>query len=172
MRDSLERRCGDPHAGRADRNRAGACLPGLADLALLPASCSARSLTVSRKAKKSGPGSSRRRGSPPPQATRRPVGQHPVPPPGGSMRAVTEAEASFQEDESGVPPASLAPRNGGSRRVFRTQPSARGAAREGGGRKGPYGPEEGSVAGGLWTRDRRWGQQVTMAQAGPGGHGR
>lgn len=143
-----------PACWPAGRNRAGACRPQRStsqrtDLAPPPASCSARSLTVSRKAKKGGPGSSRRRGPPPPQATRHPVGQHPVPPPGGSRRAVAKAEASFQEDESGAAPASLAPRNGGSRRVFRTGPSAQGAAREGGGRKGPYGPEEGSVAGGV-----------------------
>lgn len=46
-------------------------------LAPPPASCSAGSLTVSRKAKKSGPGSSRRKGPPPSQATRHRLGQHP-----------------------------------------------------------------------------------------------
>lgn len=73
MRDGLERRCGDPHAGRADGSRAGACPPRRADLAPLPAGWSAGSLMVSRKAKKSGPGSSRRRGPHPhrPPAARR-----------------------------------------------------------------------------------------------------
>ena len=76
-----------------------------------------------------------------------------MPPSGSSRGTVAEAEAaSFREDESGIPPASLAPRDGGSRSVFRTRPSAQGAAREGGGERGSYGPEEGSVAGGLWTR--------------------
>lgn len=74
-------------------------------------------------------------------------------PSGGSRGTVAEDEAaSFQEDESGIPPASLAPRDGGSRSVFRTRPFPQGAARERGGERGSYGPEEGCVAGGLWTR--------------------
>lgn len=119
----------------------------------IPASRSARSLTVSRKAKQSGPGSSRRKVPPPSRPPATELGsasRQPAPPPGGCRGTVAAAEAaSSWEDESGIPPASLAPRNGGSRRVFRTRPSAQGAAREGGGERESYGPEEGSVGGGV-----------------------
>lgn len=55
------------------------------DLPQTPASCSARSLTESRKAKKSGPSSSRRKRPPPPQATELgSASRQPAPPPGGS----------------------------------------------------------------------------------------
>lgn len=56
-------------------------------------------------------------------------------------------KASFREVQSGVPPASLAPRNGRSRSVFRSQPFCPKCCQGGGSREGSYGPEEGSVAG-------------------------
>lgn len=123
------------------------------DLPQTPASCPARSLTESRKAKKSGPSSSRRKRPHP----HRPLswGQHPdsqrrlLAAPVGTV-ATAEA-ASFWEDESGIPPASLAPRNGASRRVFRTRPSAQGAAWEGGGERGVLWPRRGQR--GRWAVD-------------------
>lgn len=55
------------------------------DLPRTPASCSAGSLTESRKAKKGGPNSSRRKGTPSPQATELgSASRQPAPPPGGS----------------------------------------------------------------------------------------
>lgn len=58
-------------------------------------------------------------------------------------------KASFREVESGIPPASLAPRNGRSRSVFRSQPKVLPGR---GSWEGSYGPEEGSGAGELWMR--------------------
>lgn len=157
MRDILEV-TRDLHAGRADRNGAGAAR-GDSQTRPIPASCSAGSLTVSRKAKKRGPGSSRRKGSPTPQATGRrgvSIQRHLPAAPG----AAAQAEASFREDASGVPPAPLAPSDGGSRSVFRTRPSAPGAAREGGGQQGPTAPtrEKAAWPGGC---GREMEQQVT-----------
>lgn len=120
------------------------------------------SLTVSRKAKKGVPGSSRREGPPSPQATR--FGALGV---GIRVASVTswwlqgglvaQAEAaSFQEDDSGILPASLAPGDGRSRRVFRARPSAQGAARDGGEEGGPMAPKRAAWPAGWW----RWGPAV------------
>lgn len=154
MRDILEV-TRDLHAGRADRNGAGAACGD--SQTPIPASCSARSRTVSRKAKKRGPGSSRRKGPPP----------HRPPAATGSAssatsrrlrRAAAQAEASLQEDESGVPPASLAPATEGQGGSSELGLLLKALPGRGEGSRGPTAPrrEKAAWPAGWW----RWGPAV------------